>query len=94
MQIDPAEEQTPRQRISIFSESQQFTIFNALPAAIARRYAFVAGEASTNRYGQAFVQEDSHAYDFDNKANSDRSKIRQTMSRVTEGKQVRNSWSV
>ena len=77
-----------------FCQTQEFTVFDAFPTTIADRYALMAGKAITHWYGQAFVQQDSHPYDLDSKAVSDRSKTRQAILRVTDGKQERNSSSV
>ena len=77
-----------------FRQAQEFAVCDAFPTAIAYRYALVAGKAITHWYWQAFVQQDSHSYDLDSKAVSDRSKTRRAISRVTDGKQERNSSSV
>jgi len=77
-----------------FCQTEEFAVLDAFPTTIAYRYTFVAGKNVAHWYGQAFVQQDSHPYDLDNKAISDRSKTRQAISRVTDGKQARNSSSV
>ena len=77
-----------------FRETQEFTVFDTFPTTIAYSCTLVARKRVTHWYRQAFVQQDAHPYDLESKAVSDRSKTRQANSRLTDGKQERNSSSV
>jgi len=77
-----------------FCKTQQFTVFDAFPTTIACRYALMFSKDIAHWYWKAFVQQDPHPFYVDNNAVSERSNIRQAMSRLTDGKQARNSSSV
>ena len=77
-----------------FCQPQEFTVLDAFPTAIARGNALVFIKDVAHWYWKTFVQQDSHPYDLDNNAVSDLSNTRQAISRVTDGKQTRNSSSV
>ena len=77
-----------------FCLGQEFAVFDSFPTAILDGYALVAGKDVTDRYRQALIQQDEHVYELDRRAISDRSKTLQATSRVTDGKQARNSSSV
>ena len=74
-----------------FSQTEQLTIFYAAPSALLRGGAFVTGQEFVHRPRNALVEKDVHVTD--NEA-SERSRRRQAISRVTEGKHSRNSSSV
>ena len=77
-----------------FRQSQEFAVLDTFPTTIAYGYTLVASKTVTHGYRQAFVQQNAHPYDLESKAVSDRSKTLQAISRVTDGKQERNSSSV
>jgi hypothetical protein len=77
---------------TFFGEAEQLSICNAAPATLLRCFAFVFNEQHVDGPGDALVQKNSHTVG-DSKADSDRSKTRQAITRVTDGKHSRNSSS-
>ena len=76
-----------------FGQAQQVAVLDAAPASLLGRRSFMAGEQLVHRPGDALVQKDSHAAAGESSARSERSRMRQAISRVTLGKHSRNSSS-
>jgi hypothetical protein len=85
---------TVRQALRFREEgsAQQLPICDSTPTPVLRSYALVARKNLIQRPGHALVQKNLHAGA--SRALSERSKTRQAISRVTDGKHSRNSSSV
>lgn len=72
-------------------QPEELTVFDAAPPTLLRSGAIVANENLVHRPGHTLVEEDIHVATSDA---SERSRRRQAISRVTEGKHSMNSSSV
>lgn len=74
-----------------FGLAQEITVLDATPAALPGRHADMSGENLVHGPRDAFVQQDFHAAVGERRADSELSRMRQAISRVTEGKHSRHS---
>jgi hypothetical protein len=75
-------------------QPEQVAVPDAAPTALLRRRALATRKKSVHRPWYAFIQQNSHAAEERSSADSELSRTRRAISRVTDGKHSRNSSSV
>src|ERR1017187_6786160 len=75
----------------VFRQPEQIAVLDPAPAALLGGGTFMAGKKFAHRPGDAFVQKNFHSATGVSSADSELSRTRQAIARVTDGKHSRNS---